>query len=125
MGGSVNPSGLGLPAEADFEHDNQIVIAHSYAITPNLINELRGGISRGQHGGDFPLDGPAFMQELGLNPNQLGPFPARRFPRFCLRTQGRTRRHCSHPARSAAFPQLPDQREPDLDQGEAHHEVWL
>ena len=29
------------PSETDFEHDNQIVLAHNYAITPNLINELR------------------------------------------------------------------------------------
>jgi Carboxypeptidase regulatory-like domain/TonB-dependent Receptor Plug Domain len=78
----VSPSGLGLPAENDFEHDNQIVIAHSYAITPNLINELRGGISRRQNGGVFPLDGPAFMQQLGLNPQQLGPFPPGGFPDF-------------------------------------------
>ncbi len=75
------PSGLGLPAEADFEHDNQIVLAHNYAITPNLINELRGGISSGQSGGNFPLDGPAFIQKLGLN--SLGPrFPAGGFPDF-------------------------------------------
>jgi hypothetical protein len=78
----VSPSGLGLPAENDFEHDNQIVIAHNYAITPNLINELRGGISRRQSGGVFPLDGPAFMQKLGLNPQQLGPFPPGGFPDF-------------------------------------------
>jgi Carboxypeptidase regulatory-like domain/TonB-dependent Receptor Plug Domain len=78
----VSPSGLGLPAENDFEHDNQIVIAHNYAITPNLINELRGGISRRQSGGFFPLDGPAFMQQLGLNPQQLGPFPPGGFPDF-------------------------------------------
>jgi hypothetical protein len=78
----VSPSGLGLPAENDFEHDNQIVIAHSYAITPHLINELRGGISRRQNGGVFPIDGPAFMQQLGLNPQQLGPFPPGGFPDF-------------------------------------------
>jgi hypothetical protein len=78
----VFPSGLGLPAENDFEHDNQIVIAHSYAITPNLINELRGGLSRRQNGGNFPIDGPAFMQQLGLNPQQLGPFPPGGFPDF-------------------------------------------
>ena len=78
----VNPSGLLLPAEADFEHDNQIVIAHNYAITPNLVNELRGGISRRQDGGNFPIDGPAFMQQLGLNSQQLGPFPAGGFPDF-------------------------------------------
>jgi hypothetical protein len=81
-GRRVSPSGLGLPAENDFEHDNQIVIAHNYAITPNLINELRGGISRRQSGGVFPLDGPAFMQQLGLNPQQLGPFPPGGFPDF-------------------------------------------
>jgi hypothetical protein len=78
----VSPSGLALPAENDFEHDNQIVIAHNYAITPNVINELRGGISRRQSGGVFPLDGPAFMQKLGLNPQQLGPFPPGGFPDF-------------------------------------------
>ncbi len=78
----VSPSGLALPAETDFEHDNQIVIAHNYAITPNLINELRGGISRRQNGGVFPLDGPAFMQKLGLNSQQLGPFPPGGFPDF-------------------------------------------
>jgi hypothetical protein len=83
----VNPSGLGLPAESDFEHDNQIVIAHNYAITPNLINELRGGLSNGQLGGNFPLDGPAFMQQLGLN--SLGPtFPPGGFPDFVFEPRG-------------------------------------
>lgn len=81
-GRRVNPSGLLLPAESDFEHDNQIVLAHNYTITPSLINELRGGISRRQNGGAFPLDGPAFMQKLGLNSQQLGPFPAGGFPDF-------------------------------------------
>ncbi len=78
----VSPSGLGLPAEQDFEHDNQIVLAHNYAITSNLVNELRGGISSRQNGGVFPIDGPAFMQQLGLNPQQLGPFPPGGFPDF-------------------------------------------
>jgi len=87
-GRTVNPSGLLLPSETDFEHDNQIVIAHNYAITPNLINELRGGISRGQHGGSFPLDGPAFMQQLALNPSQLGPFPPGGFPDFVFEPRG-------------------------------------
>jgi len=81
-GRTVNPSGMALPAELDFEHDNQIVIAHNYAITPNLINELRGGISSRQGGGTFAINGPAFMQQLGLNPQQLGPFPAGGFPDF-------------------------------------------
>jgi hypothetical protein len=87
-GRRVNPSGLGLPAETDFEHDNQIVLAHSFVITPNLINELRGGISRRQNGGVFPLDGPAFMQQLGLNPQQLGPFPPGGFPDFVFEPRG-------------------------------------
>jgi carboxypeptidase family protein len=84
----VSPSGLLLPAEADFEHDNQIVLAHNYAITPNLINELRGGLSRGQLGGTFPVDGPAFMQQLGLNAQQLGPFPPGGFPDFVFEPRG-------------------------------------
>src|SRR6267142_1923650 len=84
----VRPSGLALPAQTDFEHDNQIVLANSYAITPNLINELRGGISRRQGGGVFPLDGPAFMQKLGLNSQQLGPFPPGGFPDFVFEPRG-------------------------------------
>jgi hypothetical protein len=79
-----------LPSESDFEHDNQIVIAHNYAITPNLINELRGGFSRGNHGGTFPLNGPAFMQKLGLQ--SLGPhFGPGGFPEFAFETSGITR----------------------------------
>jgi hypothetical protein len=87
---SVNPFGLLVPVETDFEHDNQIVLAHNYAITPNLVNELRGGLSRGNHGGTFPFDGPAFMQKLGLN--SLGPhFPPGGFPEFAFETSGITR----------------------------------
>ncbi len=81
-GRRINPAGLLLPAESDFEHDNQIVLAHNYTITPSLINELRGGISRRQNDGAFPLDGPDFMQKLGLNSQQLGPFPGGGFPDF-------------------------------------------
>ncbi len=82
----VNPSfyGLLLPAETDFERDNQVVLAHSYAITPHLVNELRGGISHSNSGGDFPLDGPGFMDQLGLN--GLGPFPPGGFPEFAFET---------------------------------------
>jgi hypothetical protein len=84
----VNPSGLLLPAETDFEHDNQFVIAHNYAITPNLINELRGGFSRQHKGGNFPLDGPAFMQKMAFNPQELGPFPAGGFTDFKFERSG-------------------------------------
>ena len=89
-GRRVNPStnDLGLPSETDFEHDNQIVIAHNYLISSNLVNELRGGISRRQSGGNFPLDGPAFMQKVGLNPQQLGPFPPGGFPDFIFEPRG-------------------------------------
>jgi len=87
-GRQVNPSGLLLPAETDFEHDNQIVLAYNYVITPSLINELRGGISSGQVGGTFPLNGPAFMQQMGLNPQQLGPFPPGGFPDFVFEPRG-------------------------------------
>jgi hypothetical protein len=87
---SVNPFGLLVPVETDFEHDNQIVLAHNYAITPNLINELRGGLSRGNHGGTFRFDGPAFMQKLGLQ--SLGPhFGPGGFPEFAFETMGITR----------------------------------
>jgi len=84
----VNPAGLLLPAETDFEHDNQVVLAYNYVITANLINELRGGISSGQVGGTFSLNGPAFMQKLGLNPQQLGPFPPGGFPDFVFEPRG-------------------------------------
>ncbi|HEY7096956.1 MAG TPA: TonB-dependent receptor [Terriglobales bacterium] len=69
-----------LPQQADTDRQTQVVIAHNYAITPNLVNELRGGISRGTFEGDFPVDGPALMQELALN--GLGPFPQGGFPQM-------------------------------------------
>ncbi|HTS35033.1 MAG TPA: carboxypeptidase-like regulatory domain-containing protein [Candidatus Solibacter sp.] len=79
-----------LPAETDWEHDNQIVLAHNYAITPHLINELRGGISRGNSSGTFNFDGASFMQKLGLN--SLGPhFGPGGFPDFAFETSGITR----------------------------------
>jgi hypothetical protein len=92
---SPNATDQLLPSEHDFEHDNQIVIAHNYAITPNLINELRGGLSRGNHGGTFGFNGAAFMQTLGLNlgpPNGLGPhFGPGGFPEFAFESMGITR----------------------------------
>jgi len=90
---NVNPiyADMLLPSNQDFEHDNQLVIAHNYAITPNLINELRGGLSRGNNSGTFPFDGPAFMQQLGLNPQELGPFPKGGFPEFAFETSGISR----------------------------------
>ena len=93
----VNPNASDqlLPSEHDFEHDNQIVLAHNYAIKPNLINELRVGISRGSHGGTFAFDGASFMQTLGLNlgpPNGLGPhFGPGGFPEFAFENSGITR----------------------------------
>ena len=84
-----------LPAEVDFDHENQVVIAHSFAITQNLVSELRGGISRGNSGGNFNVDGPAFMQTLNLN--GLGPFPPGGFPEFAFETSGMTRIYHTRP----------------------------
>lgn len=67
-----------LPSQEESDQQNQVVLAHSYAITPNLISELRGGISRGSTTGTFPVDGPALMADLALN--DLGPFPQGGFP---------------------------------------------
>src|SRR5260370_40931442 len=78
----VSPSGLGLPAEQDFEHDNQIVLAHNYAITPNLVNALRGGISRRQNGGALPRKRPPFIPQPRPEPPQQSPLPPRGCPRF-------------------------------------------
>jgi hypothetical protein len=96
---NINPNyaDMLLPSDRDSEHDNQIVIAHNYAITSNLINELRGGLSRGNNRGTFPFNGPAFMQKLGLNPQELGPFPAGGFPQFAFETSGISRIFHSRP----------------------------
>jgi hypothetical protein len=83
----VSPSDQLLPSETDWEHDNQVVLAYNYAITPNLINELRGGISRSSSGGTFPFDGAAFEQQLGFS--SLGPhFGPGGFPDFAFETSG-------------------------------------
>jgi len=72
------PSVLALPVGTDFKRQHQVTLAYNYAITNNLVNELRGGITRANNDGKFPLDGPALMQDLALN--GLGPFPAGGFP---------------------------------------------
>lgn len=77
---STSPSGLGLPSQINYDTQHQVVLAHNYAITPTLVNELRGGLSRGNNYGTFSLDGPAFMQDLALN--GLGPFPPGGFPQM-------------------------------------------
>lgn len=72
------PAVLALPGETDFNRQHQVVLAYNYAITNNLVNELRGGITRANNDGKFPLDGPALMGDLALN--GLGPFPPGGFP---------------------------------------------
>src|SRR5258708_10339545 len=78
----VSPSqnDLGLPAEQDFEHDNQIVLAYNYAITPNMIIELRGGISRMQYAREFHIDYTHYMYNIWFNPLNPTPFHPRSIP---------------------------------------------
>ena len=62
-----SPNDLLLPSDTSFNNSRQLVLAHTYTITPNLLNEIRGGISYAPSGSTFPFDGRAFTNSLHLD----------------------------------------------------------
>ncbi len=76
----TSPQVLLIPTETDFEKGNQLVVSHNYIFTPALLNEFRFGFTRDFQGGNFPFDGPKFMDDLGLK--GIGPFPPGGLPDF-------------------------------------------
>jgi len=59
----VNPL---LPNDVDTEHDRSFLVSHNYVITPALLNEFRFGFTHTLVSPNFPIEGAAAIQQLGL-----------------------------------------------------------
>ena len=62
---STVPNAL-LPSDSDTETDRNLIVSHNYAITNTLVNEARFGLSFYQLAVNFPIEGAAAVQQLGL-----------------------------------------------------------
>ena len=72
-----------LPPDNDAEHNNNLIVSHTYLITNNLVNELRFGLSLWQFQVKFPIEGATAISTLGLTGLDLSDHPtAGGFPIF-------------------------------------------
>jgi hypothetical protein len=72
-----------LPADHDYEHNNNLIISHNYLLTNSLVNEARFGLSYWQLQVKFPIQGAAAISTLGLTGLDLSDHPdAGGFPIF-------------------------------------------
>jgi len=72
-----------LPGDQDSETDRNLIFSHNYAITNTLVNEARFGLSQFRMGVQFPIQGAAAVQQLGLLGLDLSDHPnAAAFPTF-------------------------------------------
>ena len=63
---SIGLNNLTLPSDIGFNNYKQSLVSYTWTIRPNLLNELRGGISYAPSGSRFPFDGLAFTNSLNL-----------------------------------------------------------
>jgi hypothetical protein len=72
-----------LPSDQDNETDKNLIVSHNYAITNMLVNEFRFGLSQYRIGVNFPIQGAAAIQQLGLLELNLSDHPTTAaFPTF-------------------------------------------
>ncbi len=62
----VNPQNLLVPTESIPDNYKLLVVAHNYAIQPNLLNEARFGFTLNNSSQTLPFNGVAFTNSLGL-----------------------------------------------------------
>ncbi len=62
----VSPQNLLVPTESIPDNYKLLVVAHNYAIQPNLLNEARFGFTLENASQTLPFDGAAFTNSLGL-----------------------------------------------------------
>ncbi|MBY0502329.1 MAG: TonB-dependent receptor [Bryobacteraceae bacterium] len=63
---TLSPNNLNLPSDTNNNDHQQLVANHTWTIPPNLLNEIRGGISYAESRTEFPFDGRAFTNGLNL-----------------------------------------------------------
>lgn len=80
--GPVNPL---LPNDLDTEHDRSLIVSYNYTITPKTVNEFRFGFTNSLLYQQFPIQGAAADNQLGLtgisfaNHPTTGAFPTFNF----------------------------------------------
>ena len=63
---SASANNLLVPSNNDINNYRMLVLAHNYAIRPNLYNEFRFGFTLNDNGYSNPYNGAAFSSSLGL-----------------------------------------------------------
>ena len=63
---ALSTNDLLIPSNTNPDNYRLLVLAHNYAIKPNLLNEPRFGMTRQDTGYSNPFNGSAFSQSLGL-----------------------------------------------------------
>jgi hypothetical protein len=82
QGGPVNTL---LPNDVDTEHDRSLIVSYNYTITPKWVNEFRFGFTNSLLYQQFPIQGAAADNQLGLtgisfaNHPSTGAFPTFNF----------------------------------------------
>jgi hypothetical protein len=72
-----------LPNDVDSIHNRSFLFSHTYAITPKLLNEFRYGFTNVTTAVNFPIEGAAALQQLGLTGVNISQHPTTAaFPTF-------------------------------------------
>ncbi len=78
--GPVNPL---LPNDLDTEHDRSFIVSYNYTISPRMVNEFRYGFTNSLIYQQFPIQGAAADNQLGLTGISFANHPsAGAFPTF-------------------------------------------
>jgi hypothetical protein len=72
-----------LPNDVDSVHNRSLLISHTYAVTPKLLNEFRFGFTNAITSVDFPTSGAAALKQLDLTGVDISQHPTTNaFPTF-------------------------------------------
>jgi outer membrane receptor protein involved in Fe transport len=72
-----------LPNDVDSIHNRSLLVSHTYAVTPKLLNEFRFGFTNAITSVDFPISGAAALQQLDLTGVDISQHPTTHaFPTF-------------------------------------------
>jgi Carboxypeptidase regulatory-like domain len=72
-----------LPNDVDNIHNRSLLVSHTYAVTPRLLNEFRFGFTNAITSVNFPISGAAALKQLDLTGVDISQHPTTNaFPTF-------------------------------------------
>jgi hypothetical protein len=81
--GQVGPVNPLLPNDLDTEHDRSFIVSYNYTISPRMVNEFRYGFTNSLIYQQFPIQGAAADNQLGLTGISFANHPSSgAFPTF-------------------------------------------